>query len=123
MNTIRGLDYTDLDELKELETADEETIREFEMEHFVESGILPLRVTETGDEEDPLSEVIICSAMSDVIETSKMPKTITLMRRLADGTEITGEYILQQSPGEQSQECSPKENVHPEDDIAYEDGC
>ena len=90
---MTGYTTDDLEDLEALEGADEDTIREYEMEKFAESGILPHLVSETGDPEEPLSEVTICSAMSGgADEVGNMPRTITLMRRLADGTVYEMKY-------------------------------
>ena len=98
----------DLEDLEALEGADEETIREFEMEQFAESGILPQRVSETGDPEEPLSEVIICSAISGGADyVASMPRTVTLQRRGANGIIVTGSYVLMFDDPEEFPEVVP----------------
>ena len=105
-----GYTTDDLDELEALAGADEETIREYEMEKFAESGILPQLVSETGDPEEPLSEVTICSAMSGGADEEKgMPRTVTLMRRLADGTEISMEYVQVSKPSYEDVVCDDRD--------------
>lgn len=58
------------------------------------TGILPLIVTETGADDEPIIETIICDSMSGGANyINNMPSTLSLIRTLADGTEHRAEYV------------------------------
>lgn len=105
---MNGYSLDDLEDLEALEGADEETIREYEMEKFAESGLLPARISETGDPDEPLSEVIICSTMSGGADyVASMPRTLQLQRRGANGIVVTGNYELKIPSDDDLPEITP----------------
>ena len=63
------------------------------LEDFAKSGVLPLRVSATGAEGEPLLEVTICDSISGgANEFRGMPYQLTLVRRNCDGNEIRQRY-------------------------------
>lgn len=65
------------------------------LEYFVESGILPQRISPTGADDEPLSEAIICDSISGSAQyVDNMPRRLSLVRRLADGTEFRADYVV-----------------------------
>ena len=79
----------DLDTLEALQGADEETIREFEMEQFAESGVLPQRIFDSEDSDEPLTDVVICSSISG---DGILPSFVTLQKRSANGVVVSRLY-------------------------------
>lgn len=64
------------------------------LEDFAKSGILPMEISETGADHEPLEEVIICDAISGGARyKNNMPKELYLTRKLKDGTEYRARYI------------------------------
>lgn len=67
------------------------------MEYFSKSGVLPLKVSPTGDESEELGEIIICDSISGGKQyENQMPVELTLVRKLSDGTEFRASYIQQE---------------------------
>lgn len=77
---------------------------------FAKSGVLPQRVSATGAGDEPLTEAVICEAISGGADyENNMPRKLTLCRRLADGTEgrhpDAGCPVPDQSPDACRQAC------------------
>ena len=63
------------------------------LEQFFFTGLLPMKISPTGRKIEPLSEVIICDSMSGGANyKNNMPKELSLIRHLADGTEYRMRY-------------------------------
>jgi hypothetical protein len=59
------------------------------------TSVLPMLVSETGDPDKPLSEIIVCSGISGGADyIYEMPRTLTLKRKLANGKEYKADYII-----------------------------
>lgn len=66
-----------------------------ELEEFAQGSILPQRISENGEKDEPLLEVIICDGISGGADyINNMPRHLTLTRKLADGTEYSAEYRI-----------------------------
>jgi len=64
-----------------------------DLEKTAKGSIIPLRVSETGADGEPLSEVIVCDSISGGGEQrGDMPRRLSLRRLKADGTEIRASY-------------------------------
>lgn len=56
-------------------------------------SVLPMKISKTGSADEPLSEIIICDSISGGARYSNnMPEELTLVRKLADGTEYSMRY-------------------------------
>lgn len=56
-------------------------------------SVLPMRTNHSGREDDPIEEVIFCVSISGGGDyQNDMPVALSLIRRLADGTEYTMRY-------------------------------
>ena len=61
---------------------------------IVNASVLPVVVTESGKDEEPVVETIICDSMSGGADyRNNMPRMLTLVRKLADGTKYRRTYI------------------------------
>lgn len=70
---------------------------------FSESGLLPLKISETGALSEELDEVIICDGISGGNQwENEMPKNLSLIRRLADGTEYRMRYVQEDDEKEET---------------------
>lgn len=59
------------------------------------TSVLPMRISKTGKANEQLTEIIVCSNISrgdDLIY--EMPRTVTLIRKLANGKEYKADYII-----------------------------
>ena len=64
------------------------------MQFHDNESILPIKISETGKENEPLSEVIFCDSMSGGAKYENgLPMELSLVRRMADGTEFRARYI------------------------------
>lgn len=64
------------------------------LEDYAKSGILPMQLSKTGSEEEPLEEVIICNAMAGgARRINSMPEDVSLERRLANGEFHVAKYV------------------------------
>lgn len=71
----------------------EEEFDEDNIEHFAANSLLPCVVSEFGGIDEPILEATVCSSISGgKCYENDMPKELTLIRRLADGTEYTARY-------------------------------
>ncbi len=62
-------------------------------------SILPMRINESGREDEAVEEVIFCVSLSGGADyKNDMPVGLTLIRRLADGTEHRMRYSQVTSP-------------------------
>ena len=94
------VDYRVVDDYK-IDTYMDTKLQE-ELEKFAESGVLPMKVSKTGLDEEPLEEVIICDSVSGGADYSRnMPRRVTLVRRLADGTEYRANYEIKETRSEE----------------------
>ena len=59
------------------------------------ASVLPMHISKTGNPNEPLSEIIICTSISGGADfVDDMPKGLTLLRKLADGREYKAKYTL-----------------------------
>lgn len=57
-------------------------------------SILPLIISITGAEDEPVEEIIFCDSISGGAKyNDNMPMELSLIRRLADGSEYRMRYI------------------------------
>lgn len=71
----------------------DEEFDEKNIEHFAANSMLPCVVSEYGRVDEPILEVTVCSSISGgKCYQNDMPTELTLIRRLADGTEYTARY-------------------------------
>jgi len=63
------------------------------LDYLLKTGVLPTAVSETGADHEPLTEILICDSISGGARyRNNMPKQLTLVRYLADGTEYRSRY-------------------------------
>ena len=75
---------------QEIESTKRDKLKEFEKI----ASILPLRISKTGNPNEPLIEIILCTAISgggDYID--EMPRRLTLHRELANGKKYAASYM------------------------------
>ena len=71
----------------------EDSLIEFEKD----ASVLPKRISKTGNPDEPLTEIIICTAISGGADyVNKMPRTLILHRKLANEKEYSAVYISQE---------------------------
>lgn len=59
------------------------------------TSVLPMLISETGDPNEPLGEIIVCSGISGGADcVDKMPRRLTLVRKLVNGEEYKAEYEI-----------------------------
>lgn len=64
------------------------------LSEFAKSGVIPQQISETGAEDEPLTEALICDTISGGARyINNMPEELTLLRRLSDGSEYRATYI------------------------------
>ena len=57
------------------------------------TSVLPMLISETGDPDEPLTEIIVCSGISGGADCiHEMPRRLTLIRKLANGKEFKADY-------------------------------
>lgn len=57
-------------------------------------SVLPERISKTGSPDEPLTEIIICTAISGGADyMNEMPKRLILRRKLANGKEYVAVYL------------------------------
>lgn len=65
-----------------------------ELENFWKISVLPEQITENGLDSEPLIEVMICDMISGGARyRNHMPIELSLIRKLADGTEYQMTYV------------------------------
>lgn len=71
----------------------DEEFDETNIAHFAANSMLPCVVSEFGRVDEPILEVTVCSSISGGKGyKNDMPEELTLIRKLADGTEYTARY-------------------------------
>ncbi len=67
--------------------------KDAELRDLLNASVLPMQISETGSDGEPLLEVIVCSSISGGARyKNNMPEELTLIRRLSDGTEYQMKY-------------------------------
>lgn len=57
-------------------------------------SVLPMLINQSGSEQDPVEESIVCVSISGGADyNDDMPKELTLLRRLEGGQEYTMRYV------------------------------
>jgi len=66
-----------------------------ELDQEAEDSVLPQRLTARGEPDEPLVEVIFCDMISGGADyVDNMPRTLSLIRKLADGSEYRATYHI-----------------------------
>ena len=66
-----------------------------ELKEFEGASVIPLCVSKTGDSDELLTEIIICTCLSGGADyVNNMPKRLTLVRKFVNGKEYKGEYTI-----------------------------
>ena len=72
-------------------------LRDKLLEFEKECSVLPERISKTGKPEEPLTEIIICTAISGGTDyVNEMPRTLILRRKLANRKEYSAVYMTQE---------------------------
>lgn len=70
---------------------------------FADSGVLPQRVSKMGIPHEVIDEAIICDSISGGADyENDMPRTVSLVRKLKDGTEYRARYIQVSENGDKN---------------------
>ena len=82
------------------------------------TSVLPMLISETGDPDEPLTEIIVCSGISGGKDLkNEMPRTLILIRKLANGKEYKADYIILQDPTNKKLLFSREETLRIEKEV------
>ena len=66
---------------------------EGDLRQLAKESLLPMLLNQSGNHDDPIDEAIFCTSISGGGDyQNNMPRTLTLVRRFADGREFTAKY-------------------------------